>query len=197
MNSRLLIAGVVGAGWCLAAAVPLQSHAASSASKSLRASAKNVPKPNILIVYTDDMGIGDLSCLSSGWVKTPNLDRLASQGMVINNYYSAAPVSSPSRVGLTTGISPLQRKKDMMWNFGRNEFFAKEGPVNTSPHLAIRRGEWKLLANVDGTKVELYDMASDENETKNIAAANPAVVAELKAELFKWWDKRKTPNKIN
>jgi len=65
-------------------------------------------KPNILIIYTDDMGIGDLSCYNNGWSKTPNIDKLASQGLKFNKYYSAAPVSSPSRVGLTTGMFPLQ-----------------------------------------------------------------------------------------
>ena len=65
-------------------------------------------KPNILIIYTDDMGIGDLSCYNKGWSKTPNIDKLASQGLKFNNYYTAAPVSSPSRVGLTTGMFPLQ-----------------------------------------------------------------------------------------
>ncbi len=68
----------------------------------------NEEKPNILIIYTDDMGIGDLSCYNTGWTKTPNLDQIASEGLIINNYYSAAPVSSASRVGLTTGMFPLQ-----------------------------------------------------------------------------------------
>ena len=54
------------------------------------------------------MGIGDLSCTNTGWIETPAIDRLASQGLVMNNYYSAAPVSSPSRVGLTTGMFPME-----------------------------------------------------------------------------------------
>lgn len=65
-------------------------------------------KPHIVIIYTDDMGIGDLSCYNSGWVTTPNIDKLASQGLKFNHYYTASPVSSPSRVGLTTGIYPTE-----------------------------------------------------------------------------------------
>lgn len=65
-------------------------------------------KPNIVIIYTDDMGVGDVSFLNNGWVETPNLDKLAKQGLVIESYYSSAPVSSPSRAGLTTGVYPLQ-----------------------------------------------------------------------------------------
>lgn len=65
-------------------------------------------KPNIVIIYTDDMGIGDLSCYNSGWVATPNIDKLASQGLKFNHYYTSSPVSSPSRVGLTTGMFPTE-----------------------------------------------------------------------------------------
>ncbi len=425
---------------------------------------KKQDKPNVLIIYTDDMGVGDVSFLNSGWVKTPNIDRLAQQGLVIDQYYSAAPVSSPSRVGLTTGQYPLQwgintflndrrmnraveqfdyldasapsmarafkdggyvtghfgkwhmgggrdvddapsitlygfdeykstyespdpdpritagnwiwqkndeikrwdrtayfvdltldffkrhkgepcfvnlwpddmhdpwvygpevldkngtfstqpnfekvlaeydrqmgrlmdglkelgiedntiviftsdngpapsfkqiranmmrgtknslyeggirmpfiirwpdrikggqvndrsivtaldlfpslckmagvelpdgynpggedmskalmgkkqtRKKDMMWDFGRNATFARPGNGNYSPHLAIRRGDWKLLMNSDGTRIELYNLCDDINETTNVADANPKLVEKLKTELLKWWDTRK------
>lgn len=44
-------------------------------------------KPNIVIIYTDDMGIGDLSCYNSGWVRTPNIDNLAANGLKFNHYY--------------------------------------------------------------------------------------------------------------
>jgi len=65
-------------------------------------------KPNIVILYTDDMGIGDLSCYNNGWVTTPNIDRLAANGLKFNHYYTASPVSSPSRVSLTTGMFPTE-----------------------------------------------------------------------------------------
>ena len=65
-------------------------------------------RPNIVIIYTDDMGIGDLSCYNSGWVTTPNIDRLAAEGLKFNHYYTASPVSSPSRVALTTGMRPTE-----------------------------------------------------------------------------------------
>lgn len=65
-------------------------------------------KTHIVIIYTDDMGIGDLSCYNSGWVTTPNIDKLASLGLKFNHYYTASPVSSPSRVGLTTGMYPTE-----------------------------------------------------------------------------------------
>ncbi len=70
--------------------------------------AQTIEKPNIIIIYTDDMGIGDLSCYNSGWVQTPNIDKLAAGGLKFNNYYTASPVCSPSRAAITTGIFPTE-----------------------------------------------------------------------------------------
>ncbi|MGN0232100.1 MAG: sulfatase [Muribaculaceae bacterium] len=70
--------------------------------------AQGQEKPNIVIIYSDDMGVGDVSYLNSKWVNTPNIDRLAAEGRVMTHYYTASPVSSPSRVSLTTGMFPSQ-----------------------------------------------------------------------------------------
>jgi arylsulfatase A len=63
-------------------------------------------KPNIIVLLCDDLGYGDLSCYGHPVIETPNLDRLAGQGLRLTSCYSAAPVCSPSRVGLLTGRSP-------------------------------------------------------------------------------------------
>ncbi|GMU22781.1 MAG: sulfatase [Phycisphaerae bacterium] len=63
-------------------------------------------RTNFLIVLCDDLGYGDLSCYGHPSIQTPNLDRLASQGMRLTSCYAAAPVCSPSRVGLLTGRNP-------------------------------------------------------------------------------------------
>ena len=61
-------------------------------------------KPNVVIIYADDMGYGDLSCQNpDSKISTPNLDRLASQGMRFTDAHSASGVSSPSRYSLLTG----------------------------------------------------------------------------------------------
>jgi len=62
--------------------------------------------PNIVIFLCDDLGYGDLGSFGHPIIQTPNLDRLAQEGMRLEACYSAAPVCSPSRVGLLTGISP-------------------------------------------------------------------------------------------
>ncbi|MEM6689924.1 MAG: sulfatase-like hydrolase/transferase [Planctomycetota bacterium] len=62
--------------------------------------------PNIVILLCDDLGYGDLGCFGHPHIRTPRLDELASQGIRLTSCYSAAPVCSPSRVGLLTGRSP-------------------------------------------------------------------------------------------
>ena len=63
------------------------------------------PMPNIIFLLADDMGYGDVNFIGNA-TKTPNLDRLAADGVFFNNFYSAAPNCSPSRVGLLTGKAP-------------------------------------------------------------------------------------------
>lgn len=85
------------------------------------------------------------------------------------------------------------RQKDMMWDFGRNNAFARPKNDNRSPHLAIRCGDWKMLMNSDGSQVELYNLAEDVNERHNVASEHASLVKQLKRELRKWWKTRKTP----
>ncbi len=70
--------------------------------------AANSPKPNIIFIMADDMGWGDLSCYGRPDYQTPNLDKLATQGMKFTNAYSAAPVCTPTRVGFHTGRYPAR-----------------------------------------------------------------------------------------
>tara|TARA_B100000945_G_C20416698_1_gene615539 strand:+ start:843 stop:2240 length:1398 start_codon:yes stop_codon:yes gene_type:complete len=62
-------------------------------------------KPNIVLLLADDMGYGDVNFIGNS-TETPNLNRLASEGVFFENFYSAAPNCSPSRAGLLTGKAP-------------------------------------------------------------------------------------------
>ncbi len=63
-------------------------------------------KPNVVIVFIDDEGYGDVGCYGATGFETPNLDRMAAEGMRFTNFYSAQAVCSASRAGLMTGCYP-------------------------------------------------------------------------------------------
>ena len=65
-------------------------------------------KPNIILLLADDLGYGDLSCFDSPAVKTPHLDRLASEGKKFMRFYAASAVCTPTRASVLTGRYPLR-----------------------------------------------------------------------------------------
>ena len=66
----------------------------------------NVEKPNVIVIFIDDEGYGDVGTYGATGFDTPNLDQMASEGMKFTNFYSAQPVCSASRAGLLTGCYP-------------------------------------------------------------------------------------------
>ena len=65
-------------------------------------------RPNIVLILTDDMGFGDIGCYGGMFAPTPNLDRMAREGIRFTQYYSASPICSPSRTGILTGMYPAR-----------------------------------------------------------------------------------------
>lgn len=85
---------------------------------SLAAAENN--KPNIVFIYADDWGWGDLSCHGNTWLKTPNLDKLASEGIDFQQFNVLSPICSPSRTAAMTGRFPSR--------FGINSVFGGGKP---------------------------------------------------------------------
>ena len=88
------------------------------------------------------------------------------------------------------------RAKPLFWEYGRKPQAAGEKGIRAfpypsepdakSPNVAIRDGNWKLLLNADGSGAELYDLAADRNETRNLAAEKPDVAKRLAEQALAW-----------
>ncbi len=70
--------------------------------------ASNSQPPNIIVIFCDDLGYGDLACFGHPTIATPHLDQMAAEGMKLTQFYSAAPVCTPSRAALLTGRLPMR-----------------------------------------------------------------------------------------
>jgi arylsulfatase A-like enzyme len=85
------------AGWLRAAAASLLALAQVSVP------AAGAERTNVVIILADDLGYGDLGCYGHPKFKTPSIDRLASEGVRLTNFYTPCPYCAPTRVALQTG----------------------------------------------------------------------------------------------
>jgi arylsulfatase A-like enzyme len=81
------------------------------------------------------------------------------------------------------------RARPLFWEYGRNDksFAYPKDQRHRSPTLAVRESNWKLLVNSDGSGEQLFDLASDPNETNDLAAQQPEVVKRLRDMTLAWW----------
>jgi arylsulfatase A len=87
--------------WCLILLMSTWHAHAQKASKS---------RPNVIFIYADDLGYGDLSSYGATKIKTPHIDRLATEGLRFTNAHSTSATCTPSRYGLITGQYPWRKK---------------------------------------------------------------------------------------
>jgi len=80
--------------------------AAAATARLTHAASAGASKPNVIVIYADDQGYGDINCFVPTKFKTPNLDRMAAEGMKFTDFYVTAPVCSPTRSSLMTGCYP-------------------------------------------------------------------------------------------
>jgi len=90
--------------------LPLLSSVLFLSQTEAKAKSRTNPKPNVVIIYGDDIGYGDFSCYGAKRVSTPNVDKLAKEGVRFTNVHSAAATSTPSRYALITGEYAWRRE---------------------------------------------------------------------------------------
>jgi arylsulfatase A len=109
---------------CLAAATP----AARTASAAQTSSAPAAPArpPNVIFFLADDLGYGDVGCFGQTKIRTPNIDRLAAEGMKLTRHYAGNNVCAPSRSVLMTGLHPghtfVRDNREMAKVYGEGQF---------------------------------------------------------------------------
>ena len=93
-------------------------------------------RPNIILVFIDDMGWGDFSCFGNEHAKTPHIDRLAKEGLRFEQFYVNSPICSPSRVAISTGQYPQRWKitsylsnRDHNNNRGKAQWLDPKAPM--------------------------------------------------------------------
>ena len=120
MDNRILLATL---------AIPAVSNGVCNAAESQPKEQDKNNRPNIVIMIADDCTYRDLGCYGSKNSKTPNIDRLAQEGIRFTNFFQAAPMSSPTRHCLMTGQYPVRN------GAYPNHAFAKEGTLSVVQYL--------------------------------------------------------------
>jgi arylsulfatase A len=113
------------------------------------------PKPNILFIYLDDLGYGDVTCYNSdSKIHTPHIDRLAKEGVIFTDAHTPAPICGPSRYGLMTGRYPWRRGKGGTGNGDKfRDLFIEKGRTTLASLLkkkdyhCAQIGKWGIRHN--------------------------------------------------
>ena len=96
----------------------------------------DLAKPNIIVILADDLGYGETGVYGQQWICTPNIDKLASEGMLFTQHYSGAPVCAPARCVLLTGMH------------------SGHAYIRGNDEWAARGEVWNYLAAIEDPKLE-------------------------------------------
>ena len=116
MNSPLRTLGILFLLASFLVAIPLKANEA--------------PKPNIVLIFVDDLGYGDLGCYGNETIETPHIDRLAAEGQRWTSFYASGSTCVPSRTGLMSGRHPNLLGKEKL----------REAPEKLMPAMLKRQG---------------------------------------------------------
>lgn len=156
-------------------------------------------QPNVIIILTDDMGVGDVGAFGGTIMPTPNIDQLASKGLKLTHYYSGAPICSPSRASILTGMYPGK------WNFvtyldkkshnkdaEQIDFLNPEAPsmarfFKNSGYATGHFGKWHMGGGRDVTDAPKFDQYGIDEHASTYESPEPDPL--LTATNWIWSDK--------
>ena len=161
-------------------------------------------KPNIILILTDQQRHDTCGCYGQDLVVTPNLDKLANEGIRFEHAFTNQPVCGPARSILQTGKYltetgcyrnaiglPIDNQNiaDYFSNNGYETAYIGKwhhGNQEGTPGSAIRKGDYKLMEFFEDNHVELYDLRNDIEEENDISIKNPEITKELRTILENW-----------
>lgn len=160
-------------------------------------------KPNIILVFIDDMGWADFSCFGNRDAKTPEIDDLASEGIVFEQFYVNSPICSPSRIAVSTGTYPQRWSITSYLAFraenkerGMAQWLAPKAPMlarslKTAGYTTGHFGKWHMGGQRDVTDAPpITDYGFDESLT-NFEGLGPKllpITSHPNGKLGKIWE---------
>ena len=151
-------------------------------------------KPNVVIIFVDDLGWTDLGCYGSAFYETPNIDRLAGQGAMFIRAYTSCCVCSPTRASLMTGKYP--QRVGFTTYLEPGKLFGANSVQTHLPHpheghgrqpcQVISQDGWNLIHYIEANETELYNLDIDQSERNNLAQAEPERTREMLETLNQW-----------
>lgn len=124
------------------------------------ADSKHPARPNIILVMADDQGYGDCGFTGHPFVRTPNLDEMARHGIVINRFYAAAPVCSPTRASVLTGRHPFRGNVPNHGHYLRPDEMTIAEALKSVGYITAHFGKWHIGSVQPGSPAALRTPAA-------------------------------------